>query len=128
MGAVNFYLKKAEETTGTSLIYLKFKYNGLYVLVFTFGQKINPKDWNSKKQRVKSNNQTTADGQYSLNNLLDNLQSETERAYRTELKNGIPQPNTLKRYLVAFLNQNKKEPDEPTLYKLIDRFINNEIY
>lgn len=128
MGAVNFYLKKAEESTGKSLIYLKYKYNGIYAFVFSFGQSVKPKDWNGKKQRVKSNNQTTADGQYSLNDLLDNLQNECEAAYRKELKNGIPQPETLKKYLIYFLNQNKEDPNRPTLFKLIDRFTNNEIY
>jgi hypothetical protein len=109
MGAVNFYLKKAEKSTDRSLIYLKFKYNGLFVLVFAFGQSVKPKDWNKNKQRVKSNNQTTSDGQYSLNDLLDNLHNETERAYRNELKNGVPQPHVLKQYLISFLNQNKIE-------------------
>ncbi len=128
MGAVNFYLKKAEKSTGKSLIYLKFKYNGSYVFVFAFGQSINKKDWNAKKQRVKSNNQTTADGQYSLNDLLDSLETECEKAYRTELKDGVPPPGVLKSYLVAFLNRNKTKPEAPTLYKLIERFTKNEIF
>lgn len=55
-GAVNFYLKKPEPTTGRSLIYLKFKYSG-HPLVFTFDQTIDPSNWNAKKQRVKSNTQ-----------------------------------------------------------------------
>ncbi len=127
MGAVNFYLKKAEKTTGKSLIYLKYKYGGKYVFVFGFGQSVSRKDWNAKKQRVKSNNLTTADGQYSLNDTLDNLENECERAYRNELKNGIPQPQVLRQYLVSFLDKNKKNPSAPTLFKLIDRFIDNEI-
>ena len=39
MGAINFYLKKAEPTTGKSLIYLQFKYNGVSKLTFSFDHK-----------------------------------------------------------------------------------------
>lgn len=126
MGNVNFYLKKAEESTGKSLIYLKYKYNG-NVLVFTFGQTIDPKNWNADKQRVKSNKQTTADGEHSLNDLLENLIRVCKKAYNEELKNGIPQPARLKQYLVEFINQNEEKEDAATLYKLIDRFISGEI-
>lgn len=126
MGAVNFYLKKAEKSSGKSLIYLQFKYNG-NKLLYSFGQTINPKNWNDKKQRVKSNTQTTADKQYLLNDLLDNLKKECENAYNKEIKNGIPQPQVLKKYLVSFINQNKPDSKKPNLYKLINRFIDGEI-
>src|SRR4051812_4834571 len=109
---VNFYLKKKEESTGKSLIYLQFKYSG-YKLTFAFGQTINPKNWNSAKQRVKNNSQTTADGQHSLNDLLDNLETVCKTSYNKELKNGIPQPSTIKRYLVSFLNQNEEDENKP---------------
>jgi integrase len=126
MGAVNFYLKKKEESTGNCLIYLQYKYNG-YKLTFSFGQTINPANWNKTKQRVKSNKATTADGQYSLNDLLDNLELECKSAYHKELKNGIPQPETIKKHLVSFINQNEKGEDAPTLFKLIERFKKGEI-
>jgi integrase len=126
MPTVNFYLKKKEEATGKSLIYLQFKYNG-YKLVFSFGQTIDPKQWNKGKQRVKSNNITTADGDYSLNDTLDELARICLLSYKAELKNGVPQPDTLKSYLVAFMNRNKEEEDAPSLYKLIDRFVAGEI-
>jgi hypothetical protein len=88
MGAVNFYLKKAE-ASGFSLIYLQFKYSG-NKLLFSFGQNIKSGNWNKKKQRVKSNTITTADGKYSLNDLLDNLEKECLRAYHAELKKESP--------------------------------------
>lgn len=69
MGTVNFYLKKAEEVSGKSLIYLQFRYNGLK-LVFSFGQSINPDDWKPGKQRLKKNTATTADGKHLLNDFL----------------------------------------------------------
>lgn len=125
-GNVNFYLKKKEESTGKSLIYLKYKYAG-NVFVYTFDQTIDPKNWNSSKQRVKSNNQTTKDGQHSLNDLLDNLEDVLLLTYRTELKNGIPPKAVLKEALDNFINQNKENPDKPSFYKLFDRFITGEI-
>ena len=101
--------------TGKSLIYLQYKYNG-QKLVFSFGQSIHKKNWNPAKQRVKSNNQTTEDGEHSLNDLLDNLEKVCFKAYRNELNNGIPQPSTLKQHLIAFINQNDKSDTTPTLY------------
>ena len=127
MAGVNFYLKKAEETTGLSLIYLQYKYSG-HRLVYTFNQTINPKHWDSKKQRVKATKQTTtADGKYLLNDLLDNLERELLTAYNKEVKNGIPNPSTLKQYLQNFIRQNNETEKKPGLYELIDRFISNEI-
>lgn len=127
MGNINFYLKKAEPATGKALIYLQFKYNGQR-LVFSFGQSVDPKNWNANKQRVKNNRETTSDGDHSLNDLLDNLEMVLEKAYKEELKNGAPTPDTLKSYLIDFLNRNKKVKTEgPSLFKLIDRFISGEI-
>jgi integrase len=127
MGEVNFYLKKKEPTTKKSLIYLQFKYNGIYKLTFSFNQSINPANWNKAKQRVKSNNQTTTDGQYSLNELMDNLEEICKKTYFTELKKGIPQPMIIKQKLLTFLNQNEVEDNCPTLFSLIERFINGDI-
>jgi integrase len=122
---VHFRLKPKDED-GKSLIYLQFLYNKNR-LFFSFGQKIKPSSWNENKQRVKSNRETTADGKYSLNDLLDNLEKVCEKSYHQELKNGIPQPEKLKRYLEEVINQNDENTDAPTLFKLIDRFIGGEI-
>ena len=130
MATVNFYLKKAELSTGKALIYLQFKYNGQR-LVFSFGQSVDPdkKSWNYSKQRVKNNKTTTADGDHLLNELLDNLKKVCENSYKDELKNGVPTPGTLRRYLIDFINQNKnKEVNAgPTLFQLIDKFISGEV-
>ncbi len=128
MPNVNFYLKKPERSTGKSLIYLQFKCNRQR-LVYSFGQTIFPKDWNGKKQRVKLKNQTTIDGKHNLNDLLENLQKVLLSKYNQELKNGNPHPQTLKDAMDGFIYQNSEdaETDGPTLYKLIDRFIANEI-
>jgi integrase len=126
MGTVNFYLKKAEEVSGNSLIYLQFLYNGRK-LVFSFGQSIDPSDWKPGKQRLKKNTATTADGKFLVNELLDNLERECLTAYNTEIKNGVPTSTVLRKYLIDFMNQNSDNPKETTLKTLIDRFINNEI-
>jgi len=125
MGEVNFYLKAAGKS-GKSLIGLFFRYNGRR-LKFSFGQSINPKNWNSSKQRVKNNNQTTSDGKYLLNDLLDTMAQICLSAYNKEITKGIPEPATLRKHLQNFMNQNEEDPDGPTLFKLLDRFINNEI-
>jgi hypothetical protein len=129
MPTVNFYLKKADQEGDKSLIYLQFKYGG-QKLVYSFGQKVLKSNWNTAKQRVKSNKETTADGQHSLNDLLDSLDKVVLiKAYNNELKNGIPSRQKLKEHLDNFFYQNLEEAqkDEPTLYKLIDRFIEGEI-
>jgi integrase len=123
---VCYYLKPKEKNTGKSLIVLQFRYDGRKLL-YSFNQKINPSNWNKKRQRVKSNQQTTEEGDYYLNDLLDNLQEVAESAYKKEVAKGIPEPLTLKKYLDDFRNQNKKDPNTPSFFKLLDRFINNEI-
>jgi integrase len=122
MGEVNYYLKKAEESTGHSLIYLQFKYKG-NKLVFSFGQSIDPKNWNA------NNKQTTSDGDHSLNDLLDNLKEVCEKAYKEELRNGVPTVGTLKAHLVQFINQNTdaEKVERETFFSLLDRFISGEV-
>jgi integrase len=125
MPNVNFYLKKADPK-GRSLIFLQFKYSG-YRLVYSFGQTIHAKDWSLAKQRLKSTRAITADGEHSLNDLLDNLEGVCKNAYNKEIAKGVPQPETLKRYLVGFMNQNQVPENTVTLFSLIERFVSGEI-
>lgn len=125
MSNINFYLKTKAKASGKSLIYLKYKYNGK-VLVFSSGQNIDPVNWNSNKQRVKTNRITSENSQYNINELLDNLERITKNAYNSEIKNGIPQPEILKKKLTEFLHKND-QAGKPDLYGLIDRFVNGEI-
>lgn len=130
MGEVNFYLKKPAKKTGKSLIYLKFKYNNEKVLVYTFGQSIDAANWNSDKQRVKSNRQTIDNGLNLLNGLLDNLEKVAIKAYNNEIKNGIPEPDKIRTYLDDFLSSNSKAKTNKSsadFFTLIDRFISGEI-
>jgi integrase len=125
MREVNFYLKKAEKG-GTCLIYLQFKFHGIR-FKYSFGESVTTDQWNIKKQRVKSNIQTTKDGTHSLNDLMDNLSEVLLSTYRKELPNGLPSKETLKAALDKFINQNHKPQGGPTLLKLIDRFVAGEI-
>lgn len=124
---VNFRLKP-KDADGLSLIYLQFLYNK-HRLFFSFGQKISPSNWNNNKQRVKNTRETSKDGKYLLNDLIENLEKVCKKAYNNEIKNGIPNPDTLKKFLEDFLKQNEPvaEVESVTLFKLLDRFINNEI-
>src|SRR4051812_469433 len=104
MGAINFYLKKPQEVSGKSLIFLQWKYRGQR-LVFSTGENIDPKNWNFDKQVIKDKKATTANGDVLLNDLLKALKSECEHAYKTEIKNGIPGPDKLRLHLRTYLNQ-----------------------
>ena len=125
---VHFRLKP-EDKNGESLIYLQFIYDRNR-LFYSFGQSINPKDWNSNKQRVKKKDVTTADGKHSLNDLLKNLENLCEKTYTEELKNGIPAPETIKRHLDNFIHKNlnvnigdNNVNIADDIFELIDRFI-----
>jgi integrase len=129
MGTIKYYLKKPEPVSGKSLIFLQWKYRGMR-FVFSTGESIDPKDWNAKTQEVK-NLKRTENGDYLLNDLLVNLKTELERFYKQEIKNGIPTPEILRRHLRAYMDKHKDlekaSKQKPTLFNLIDRFINGEI-
>jgi integrase len=60
--------------------------------------------------------------------VLETLEKICKEAYYKELVNGIPSPGSIKNHLHSFLRRNEREITEgPTLYKLIDRFLANDI-
>ena len=126
---VHFRLKPKMDKNGNRLIYLEFLYSGLR-LFYSFGQSVNLKDWNKEKERVKNKLATTEDGKFALNDLLDKLQQLCDKTFKECLKDGTPNPQTLRVALDAFINKNhndKPVDDKPTLFNLIDRFIAGEI-
>lgn len=123
MPAVNFYLKKPDES-GLSLIYLQFKFQTKKV-VFSFGTSIDPKDWNKKKQRAKSDKLTSGQGQY-INDTLNDLERVCLEAYRKQLINGSREPLAIKQALSDYTTGGAGE-DRNSLRKLIDRFCEGEI-
>lgn len=125
---VHFRLKP-QDKEGLSIIYLQFLYSGRR-LFYSFGQSIKPIDWNIKKERVKNKQSTTADGKFSLNDLLDHLESICIKTYTESLKNGIPEPDLIRGAMEAFVNKNHHNKEiftKPTLFSLVDRFIRGEI-
>ncbi len=88
------YRLKSKDANGLSLIYLQFLYNKQR-LFFSFGQKVKPEGWNLNKERVKNVNLTTADGKFTLNSMLDNLEKECYKAYNNALVKGVPAPETI---------------------------------
>lgn len=126
---VNFYLKPVDKE-GKALIYLNFKYNNNR-LFFSFGERINPNDWDEKKQLAKNKKSSifTSDGKNCLNELIRNLKEKCIEAYQREKINGIPKPDVLRKNLNGYLLKefgNKKD-NESELFKLINRFIKGEI-
>ena len=126
---IHFRLKQPDKK-GISNIYLQFIYNKRR-LFYSFGQSVKQADWNEKKQRVKNKLATTLDGKYSLNDLLDNLENICLKTYQESLKDGIPEPDTLKDAMEAFFNKHhhqiKEITNKPTLYSLAQRFVSGEI-
>lgn len=122
---IHFRLKPKNKL-GTCSIYLQFIYNRRR-LFYAVGQSIKPGDWYKNKERVKNKQTTTADGKYSLNELLDSLEAVCSKCYYESLKNGIPEPQTIKAALDNFLNQNVESENNPALFTFSERFINGEI-
>jgi site-specific recombinase XerD len=129
MANINFYLKQAEEKTGRSLIYIQFHYDG-QKLTYSFNEQINPDDWDKKKQLARNKQSTRVGNEIPLNKLINKLREILTNAYRTERVNGIPRPDTLKKYLDDYMNQNLRTDDKSsrkTLYAIIDGFIDGTI-
>lgn len=127
MAEVNFYLKKAEKSTGKSLIVLYKRYKGNTLVVST-GQTVNPKSWNKAKQRVKNNSLTTEDGKAFLNDFLKELEKVCEKAYSSSIQNGIPSTETIRKALQNYINrEDEKQVIKDSFFKLVNRFIEGEI-
>lgn len=120
------YRLKPLDKNGRQLIYLDFAYNKQR-LRYSFGQFVDPKDWNDKKELVKNKQATTDDGKFKLNDLLESLKKVCSKTYNESLKNGIPEPEVLRTAMDAFINQNHNDVSKPTLYSLADRFVSGEI-
>ncbi|MEO6134028.1 MAG: Arm DNA-binding domain-containing protein, partial [Ginsengibacter sp.] len=130
MGEVNFYLKKPNAKKGDAgkqLILLYKFYKGKRCVIST-GQSVDPKNWNPKKQRLKSNSITISDGSESLNDFLDQLEKRCNKSFTDALAIGVPSPQALRESLQGYINrvEDHKEGSD-SLFKLIDRFIAGEI-
>lgn len=142
MPTINFYLKKPdtqksksgkkeEGKKATSLVYLQMRYHG-EKFVYSCKFSVDPKDWDEKKQLVKTKSATEANGMIHLNTRLKEMKDILSQAYNIESANGVPSNSQLKPYLDAYMFKNKSPKGKavrtgPTLFKLIDEFISGDI-
>ena len=82
MTTVNFNLKDSSSKDET-LIHLIFYFNGQR-FKFSTGEKITPKHWNLKTQRVRQSFRDSSD----LNDYLDSLEKSLEKIYRNAVTKG----------------------------------------
>lgn len=122
MASVNYNLRFPNRDI--SPIQLDFHFKGARVRI-SIGESINTKNWSFSKQRAKKNTETTQNKRHLLNDFLDTLETQCERIYNEELKNGTPKPEIIQQKIHNYLHPVKV--DTTNFYGLIQRFINNEI-
>jgi integrase len=81
MATVNFYLKEKDSKEET-LIYLQYFFNNQKFRYYT-GQKIQPKNWSMKTQRV-----ARSEGSTEINNVLDNYKEQFNKIFRNCIATG----------------------------------------
>src|SRR5689334_16382861 len=118
MANVHFYLKKPEKSTGESLIFLQWKYNGR-ILRYSFGQTINPSKWSYAKERAKEKHTTVKGDDKTLNSLLDTLSDICKETYDKLIGKGIPKVEDIKEQLVNYVEQKSSKKSTPTFLELL---------
>jgi hypothetical protein len=130
MATAKFYLKDKKSKEETQ-VYLQFNFNYFetditgkkkYVkLRYYTGEKINPRFWNSEKQRAKETKKFS--GYSEFNNRLNDIEKSIFDIYR-QVKNDkeIPTPELLKEKLLTHYNKYTKPTKEPHLYSLFSYF------
>jgi integrase len=142
MAAVNFYLKPAEQSTGRSLIFLRFVFDGKQVITFSFGETINGekikqgkeyKYWNKEKQRPKDSLMRTAKGDRFLKDLLNDLENVCLNGYREESAKNNANPKSIRLHLERYMKGGEPtSPEGPKetksqFFDLVERFCIGEI-
>lgn len=123
MPNVRFNLKNRNEKS--TLISAVFRYDTKR-LVYSTGQKINPKFWNDKEQKAR---ETFKFLQYSeFNAYLKKVETETLNIYRRYKTDGKPlSVEQFKKELDIALEKVKKD-EAPTLFEFIEDFIKTREY
>jgi integrase len=133
MPTVNFYLKKPAPTKNTDskkslarLVYLQMRYQG-EKFVYSCGFSVEPKNWDAKKQQVKTRSATDASGQIHYNSKLTKLHDGCLKAYNVAKAAGTLNNETLKKYVRRFMNDGR-DPSEKntTFFDVVDMFIRGE--
>lgn len=124
MATAKFILKEPNSKTDT-LIYLMFTFNNQR-LKYSFNEKINPKFWNSGKQRAK---ETRSFVEYpEFNARLDKVEAAINNAYRKLVNDDIiPTPQLLRESLNESLADKQKVTQKLSLFDFVDELIANSI-
>lgn len=122
MAQARFVLKEPNSNTET-LIYLLFSFNNQR-LKYSFKEKINPKFWNSERQRAK---ETKAFLEYpEFNARLNHIEILIHNIYRRLLNdNIIPTPKLLRDELNEVLTEKQKVNKNVTFIEFIEKQISN---
>ena len=120
MAKAKFILKEPTSKSET-LIYMIYNYQ-YRRFKYSTGEKINPKFWNPKAQRVKESKQFKEYPEF--NSRLDKLESGINTVFRRLLNDGV-QPNNaiLKKALEAELSGNILQANKKTLFEFIEGYI-----
>ncbi|MDB5225995.1 MAG: hypothetical protein JWN78_188, partial [Bacteroidota bacterium] len=118
MPTVRYNLKNRNENE--TLISLVFRYDG-NKLVYSTGQKINPKFWNGKEQKVR---ETSKFPEYpEFNSYLKKIETDTQNIYRRFKTNGnCLSVEEFKKELDIALQKASRD-HLPTLLEFIESFI-----
>lgn len=114
-----FLLKEPKSKTET-LISMFFRFDNQR-LVYSTGEKVNPKDWDAKKQKVKST-RGLSDGE-SINNVLDQIATISKEIFREyKLNEKFVSPIVIKKELEDRMSI-KTRKEDTTLFGFIEKYI-----
>jgi len=120
MPEAKFVLKEPNSDSST-LIYLFFNFN-YQRLKYSTGEKVLPKYWNSRVQRVKESKSFPE--HYELNTRLDKMQSGVKNVYRRLLNNEVTvDPKILKEELDKELKKDVRIKEKVTFIGFVDSYI-----
>lgn len=130
MATSNFYLYSPSVSKQT-LIILHFRYNGCK-LVFSTRQKVHPKYWNQKRQRIKETTACQEAG--SINQILNKIEVDVNNIYRDLILNDLtPSNNQLKSRLRSKMKLDSHalksaQNTELDFIEMVDRWIADTLH
>lgn len=121
MATARFILKEPNSKEET-LIFLLFSFDN-YRLKYSTGERIYPKYWNPKKQRVKETVQFTEHPEFNAR--LNYIETTIRNVYRKIVNDGdSPKPDMLKQELNSILRPNKERINN-NFWGFVDDFIDS---
>lgn len=126
MASISFLPKNKPDKNGYSLIMIQSRWDKKK-FSYSTGHKILVSQWCKKRQRAK-NGILDSTGQFYLNDILKKMEDVFISSFRQESINGTPTIEKMRFHLDEAFNKNRKPARViPTLYELIDLYINNKI-